>query len=162
MSISKLGLAMSLVAALSVSPAVDAQAAPDFTLKSQNDVNLRLAEQRGDIILLNFWASWCGPCLQEMPKLDKLAQKYQGMGVQIWGVNVESDSAAAKAYLEKVRVNFPILFDVTNDVSAAYSVQAMPTTVILNKDGEIASVHRGYQSGYEQKYENDIKKLLRE
>lgn len=136
--------------------------APDFTLKALDGSNLRLAEQKGDIMLINFWASWCGPCIQEMPALDKLAQKYQPMGVQVWGVNVENDSSAAKAYLNKVQVAFPILFDTENTVSKAYQVDAMPTTVILDKDGKVRAVHRGYQPGYEKKYENDIKQLLRD
>lgn len=139
-----------------------AELAPDFSLKTQQGHNLRLAEQRGDIIVLNFWASWCGPCLQEMPKLNQLAEKYQDLGVQVWGVNVENDNAAAQAYLAKLPVNFPILFDSENVVSKAYAVKAMPTTVIINKDGNVSAVHFGYQSGYEKKYENDIKKLLRE
>ena len=144
----------------SISPVL--ATAPDFTLKTLDGTNLRLAEQTGDIMLINFWASWCGPCIQEMPALDKLAQKYQALGVQVWGVNVENDSTAAKAYLSKVKVAFPILFDVDNSVSKAYQVDAMPTTVILDKDGKVRAVHRGYQPGFEKKYENDIKQLLRE
>ncbi|MDP5135282.1 TlpA family protein disulfide reductase [Rheinheimera baltica] len=136
--------------------------APDFTLKALDGANLRLAEQRGDIVLINFWASWCGPCIQEMPQLDKLAQKYQMLGVQVWGVNVENDSAAAKAYLNKVQVQFPVLFDTDNSASKAYQVEAMPTTVIIDKDGQLRTVHRGYKPGYEKKYEDDIKTLLRE
>ncbi|HEX5792821.1 MAG TPA: TlpA disulfide reductase family protein [Rheinheimera sp.] len=142
--------------------ALQAEQAPDFTLKALDGANLRLAEQRGDIVLINFWASWCGPCIQEMPQLDKLAQKYQMLGVQIWGVNVENDSAAAKAYLSKVQVQFPILFDSENSVSKAYQVEAMPTTVILDKDGHIRNVHRGYKPGYEKSYEDNIKAILRE
>ena len=141
---------------------LSAETAPDFTLKALDGTNLRLAEQRGDIMLINFWASWCGPCIQEMPALEKLAQKYQMLGVQVWGVNVENDSAAAKTYLAKVQVSFPILFDVDNSVSENYRVQAMPTTVILDKHGAVHSVHRGYKPGYEKKYEDDIKGLLRE
>ena len=153
---------LALVLACSLGLAVQAQTAPDFTLKALDGNNLRLAEQRGDIMLINFWASWCGPCIQEMPALDKLAQKYQMMGVQVWGVNVENDSSAAKAYLSKVQVAFPILFDVDNSVSKDYRVEAMPTTVILDKDGKVRTVHRGYKPGYEKKYEDDIKTLLRE
>ena len=152
---------LSLVLLLgSISPVL--ATAPDFTLKALDGTNLRLAEQKGDIMLINFWASWCGPCIQEMPALDKLAQKYRMLGVQVWGVNVENDSAAAKAYLAKVQVGFPVLFDVDNTVSEAYQVAAMPTTVIVDKNGTVRSVHRGYQPGYEKKYENDIKGLLRE
>ena len=161
-----LGLLLTVLPLSAQSASINASAgqravAPDFTLKALSGVNLRLAEQRGDIIVLNFWASWCGPCIQEMPELDKLASKYQPLGVQIWGVNVEADSSAAQKYLSKTRVEFPILFDTENSVSASYQVQAMPTTVIINKDGDVHSVHRGYKPGYEQKYENDIKTLLR-
>lgn len=149
-----------LLAALALP--LQAAQAPDFTLKALDGNNLRLAEQRGDIMLINFWASWCGPCIQEMPALDKLAQKYQMLGVQVWGVNVENDNKAALAYLNKVPVGFPVLFDVDNSVSKAFQVEAMPTTVIIDKNGAVRSVHRGYQPGYEKKYENDIKGLLRE
>ncbi|MCF4008185.1 MAG: TlpA family protein disulfide reductase [Alishewanella sp.] len=141
--------------------ATDSAQAPDFTLKSLTGVNLRLAEQRGEIIVLNFWASWCSPCLQEMPALDQLANKYRPLGVQVWGVNVEADSRAAQKYLSKTQVQFPILFDTENSVSERYQVQAMPTTVIINQHGDVFSVHRGYKPGYEQKYEDDIKTLLR-
>ena len=97
-----------------------------------------------------------------MPQLDKLAQKYQPLGVQVWGVNVENDPSAANAYLNKVNVEFPILFDLDNSVSKAYRVEAMPTTVILDKNGTVRSVHRGYKPGFEKKYEDEIKGLLRE
>jgi peroxiredoxin len=153
---------LALVLACFLAVTAQGATAPDFTLKALDGNNLRLAEQRGDIMLINFWASWCGPCIQEMPALDKLAQKYQALGVQVWGVNVENDSTAAKAYLSKVKVEFPILFDLDNSVSKAYQVDAMPTTVILDKDGKVRAVHRGYQPGFEKKYENDIKQLLRE
>ena len=151
-----------LALALAINGVAAAEQAPDFTLKAIDGNNLRLAEQRGDIMLINFWASWCGPCIQEMPQLDKLAQKYQPLGVQVWGVNVESDSSAAKAYLNMVSVGFPIWLDQDNAVSKAYQVEAMPTTVILDKDGQVRSVHRGYKPGVEKKYEEDIKGLLRE
>ena len=151
-----------LVSAMGMAATTQAATAPDFTLKARDGNNLRLAEQRGDIMLINFWASWCGPCIQEMPQLDKLAQKYQPLGVQVWGVNVENDPSAANAYLNKVNVEFPILFDLDNSVSKAYRVEAMPTTVILDKNGTVRSVHRGYKPGFEKKYEDEIKGLLRE
>lgn len=151
-----------LLSAMGMAATTQAATAPDFTLKARDGNNLRLAEQRGDIMLINFWASWCGPCIQEMPQLDKLAQKYQPLGVQVWGVNVENDPSAANAYLNKVNVEFPILFDLDNSVSKAYRVEAMPTTVILDKNGTVRSVHRGYKPGFEKKYEDEIKGLLRE
>ncbi|WP_298442734.1 TlpA disulfide reductase family protein [uncultured Ferrimonas sp.] len=138
--------------------------APDFTLKSLSGSNLNLAEQRGDIMVINFWASWCGPCRKEMPILDEMQQKYQDLGVQIWGVNVEQDNQAGRQFLANLNteLRFPILFDANNDLSESYNVIAMPTTVIVDRDGKVRQVYHGYKDGYEKKYEKTIKKLIRE
>ncbi|GAA5217514.1 TlpA family protein disulfide reductase [Corallincola platygyrae] len=136
--------------------------APDFTLKSDSGENIRLSELRGEIVLLNFWASWCGPCRQEMPELDKLAMDFADLGVKVLGVNVEQDPAQGKAFLKNLPVSFPILFDTTNSVTETYQVDAMPTTVLIDRDGQIRFHHRGYQPGYEDTYRQQIKRLIRE
>lgn len=136
--------------------------APDFTLAQYQGGNLKLSEQRGNVVLLNFWATWCGPCRTEMPELDKLAKKYAELGVVVIGVNVETEDNGVKAYLSDIPVSFPILLDVNNIASKAYDVQAMPTTVIIDKDGKVRSLHRAYQPGFEKKYEDDINALLAE
>jgi thiol-disulfide isomerase/thioredoxin len=136
--------------------------APDFTLKAHAGGNFRLTEQRGSVILVNFWATWCGPCRQEMPVLDELAKKYADLGVQVIGVNVETETDGVQNYLSEVPVSFPILLDLENIASKAYDVKAMPTTVIIDKDGRVRALHRSYQPGYEKKYEDDINGLLAE
>lgn len=136
--------------------------ASDFTLKSRSGENVRLAELSGDVILLNFWASWCGPCRQEMPALQKLQDKYEDLGFTVLGVNVEEDASGADAYLKDVPVSFPILFDPDNTVTKAYDVKAMPTTVIIDRDGNMRYLHLAYKPGYEDKYAEQIKTLLRE
>jgi peroxiredoxin len=136
--------------------------APDFTLKSQNGDNIKLSELRGKVILINFWASWCGPCRQEMPELDQLYQHYRSLGFTILGVNVEENSDAAKSLLKDVRVTFPILFDNTNKVSDLYKVQGMPSTIIVDRDGNKRYRYIGYQHGYEQEYQKQIRNLIRE
>ena len=75
------------------------QSAPDFTLKSTQGINLKLAEQRGQIIVINFWASWCGPCRKEMPVLQTFHSKYKSLGVFVWGVNVEQENQAGRDFL---------------------------------------------------------------
>ncbi|WP_111641636.1 TlpA family protein disulfide reductase [Marinimicrobium alkaliphilum] len=136
--------------------------APDFTLKSASGENLRLAEQRGQVVMINFWASWCPPCLQEMPLLDEIYQRYQPAGFNLLGINVEQDTAAAEALLEELGVSFPILFDPDNQVSRDYQVQAMPTTVLVDKNGVVRYVNRGYQPGDEDKYRAQVRELIRE
>ena len=74
--------------------------APDFTLKTLGGPNLRLEEYRGQVVLINFWASWCGPCRQEMPILDRLHQRYEDTGFAVWGVNVEGETAPAQKIVD--------------------------------------------------------------
>ncbi|RCU50042.1 MULTISPECIES: TlpA family protein disulfide reductase [Corallincola] len=136
--------------------------APDFTLKSSTGENIRLSELRGEIVLLNFWASWCGPCRQEMPELEALATDFADLGVKVLGVNVEQDPSEGMAFLKDITVSFPILFDKTNEVTELYDVDSMPTTVLIDRDGQIRFHHRGYKPGYEDTYRQQIKSLIRE
>ena len=136
--------------------------APDFTLKSRDGKNVRLSDLRGQVVLLNFWASWCGPCRQEMPILDEIHNKYKALGFSVLGVNLDVKSKKAINYLKDTPVSFPVLYDPKGDVSVQYGVQAMPSTVIIDKDGNVRFLHEGYKSGYEDDYRKQIKSLLRE
>jgi peroxiredoxin len=136
--------------------------APDFTLKSQNGDNIKLSELRGKVILINFWASWCGPCRQEMPELDQLYQHYRSLDFTILGVNVEENSDAAKSLLKDIPVSFPVLFDNANTVSKLYKIKGMPSTIILDRDGNMRYMYMGYQRGYEQEYQKQVRALIRE
>jgi peroxiredoxin len=136
--------------------------ATNFTLKSASGENIRLSEYRGQVVLINFWASWCGPCRQEMPHLDAIHQKYEALGFTVFGINVEQDRNMADKVLRDIPVTFPILFDEQNLVSQIYDVDAMPATVLVDRDGEIRYMHRGYKPGYELEYEKQIKSLIRE
>lgn len=136
--------------------------APDFTLKSRSGENIKLSELRGDVVMINFWASWCAPCRQEMPLLEEMSKKYSDLGFTLLGVNVEEDSSQADKLLREVPVSFPILFDNKNDVTKLYEVVAMPSTVMVDRDGNMRYLHRGYLPGYEAEYVKQIKELVRE
>jgi peroxiredoxin len=138
------------------------QPAPDFTLKSLDGPNLRLEEYRGQVVLLNFWASWCGPCRQEMPVLDRLHQRYADTGFAVLGVNVEGEEGPARDLLAKVPVTFPVLIDEGQRVSELYDLQAMPSTVVIDRDGVVRFVHRGYRPGDEEGYVEMVKQLIGE
>jgi len=137
-------------------------AAPDFTLKSNQGKNIRLQDLRGQVVMLNFWASWCGPCRQEMPLMDVIYKKYEKLGFTILAVNVDEDSSDADAFLNSVPVTFPVLYDNDSKVSELFDVDAMPTTVMIDRDGNKRFLHRGYKEGYEIDYEKQVKKLVRE
>jgi peroxiredoxin len=136
--------------------------APDFTLPARAGGEVSLAGQRGQVVLINFWATWCGPCRQEMPLLDQIYQRYKGLGFTLLAVNVEEDSAGAEAWLKETPVSFPVLFDRANAVSKQYDVTAMPSTVILDRKGNIRFVHYGYKPGTENEYQDQIRQLIRE
>jgi len=138
------------------------QEAPDFALKSASGSNLRLSEYRGDVVMINFWATWCGPCRQEMPLLNDLYARYNRVGFSLLGVNIDDDSSRALEMAEELGVSFPVLFDERKEVSKLYQVEAMPVTVLVDREGKVRHVHLGYKPGYEEKYLTQIRALLRE
>lgn len=136
--------------------------APDFTLKSKSGENMRLEEQQGNVVLINFWASWCAPCREELPHFEEMQQQYEDLGFTVLAINVDEDPAKARVLLDDVEVSFPVLFDHKDKVSKLYDVRAMPTTVIVDRDGNKRLTHYGYKSGDEKKYQTVVKALLRE
>ena len=136
--------------------------APDFTLKSRSGENVKLSEHRGEVVMINFWASWCAPCRQEMPLLEEMYKKYSDLGFVLLGVNVEEDSSKATELLRDIPVSFPVLYDNKNEVTKLYKVVAMPSTVMVDRDGNMRYLHRGYLPGYEAEYIKQIKELVRE
>ncbi len=152
----------SMLVSLSAWSATVSGPAPNFTLKSLSGKNLKLSELAGNVVLINFWASWCGPCLQEMPLLNKIHNKYEPLGFTVLGVNVEQNSDKARAFLAERGVDFPVLLDTKNQVSQLYDVVAMPTTVMVDRDGNMRFLHKGYKSGDEAQYREIVKKLVRE
>lgn len=127
------------------------------------DANFEAVTSRTELpVVVDFWASWCGPCRKEMPLLDQLYQQYKPLGFTVLGVNVEEDPAQARTLLGKVPVSFPVLFDGTNAVSKQYDVVAMPTTVMVDRNGKMRYLHKGYMPGYEDAYQQQVRALLTE
>ena len=136
--------------------------APDFTLRSVGGANLRLQEQRGQVVLVNFWATWCGPCRQEMPHLNRLYDKYRSSGFVLLGVNIDDDPRAAADLATKLGLHFPVLLDTDKKVSRVYDMSAMPATLLIDRDGRVRHIHRGYRDGVERTYEEQVRGLLKE
>ena len=141
---------------------MEGETAPNFTLKAANGDNMRLSEYRGHVVMLNFWATWCGPCRQEMPHLNELYEAYENLGFVVLGVNLDEKKQRAHSLVSELGVSYPTLFDLDKKVSRSYDVDAMPTTVLIDRDGIVRHVHRGYRPGYIEMYQEQVRKLLRE
>jgi peroxiredoxin len=151
-----------LVASLGIAATLSGPA-PNFTLQSRDGKPVALADLKGQVVMVNFWATWCQPCRQEMPHLEALYKRYNSLGFTLLGVNVEDNPEGAKKWLdENGPVTFPVLLDPKNQVSKLYKVVAMPSTVLVARDGTMRFIHHGYKAGYEGEYQNQVRALLRE
>ena len=143
--------------------AVTVQApAPDFTLRNTEGRNLRLKEQRGQVVLVNFWASWCGPCKQEMPHFNRLHDKYRSAGFVLLGVNIDEDAKLGAATAGRWGLKFPVLLDTDKTVVRQYDLGSMPATVLIDRDGRVRHLHRGWHDGLDNTYERQIRALIKE
>ncbi len=133
--------------------------APDFTLKSDQGDNRKLSEYRGKVVLINFWASWCGPCQQELPKLSELRGLHDDYDFELLAVNIDEEPEKALRLAKKLGINFPILFDESKKVSKLYDIDAMPMTILVDRNGDVRYMHRGYKESYLSLYQQQIKKL---
>jgi thiol-disulfide isomerase/thioredoxin len=136
--------------------------APTFSLPSRGGATIDLTQYKGQVVMINFWASWCVPCRQEMPLLESIYKKYKPLGFTLIGVNVEPDQKDAEGFLKQTPVSFPVLFDAKSQVSSLYNVQVMPTTVFIDRKGNVRLVHQSYQPGAENLYLDQIRTLIRE
>jgi cytochrome c biogenesis protein CcmG/thiol:disulfide interchange protein DsbE len=119
--------------------------APDFALETAEGKTIRLSELRGQPVVLNIWASWCGPCRAEMPALQRVYQAYQAQGLEILGLNstAQDDRQLAQAFVAEQGLTFPILFDTQGEATRLYAVRALPTTYFIDAQGVIQEVVTG-------------------
>ncbi len=138
-------LADSESAALPPAPAIG-HPAPLFTLPTLAGESLALADLHGQPVVLNFWASWCGPCRAEMPELQRLHDRLSETGVVVLGVNQGESPETAAAFLQALDLNFPVALDQRTGVSQRYLVNSLPTTFFIDRGGVIRSTFIGPMS----------------
>jgi len=130
-------LACPLVLHAAATPARDGAVAPDFTLKSTEGRNLRLSEYRGDVVVLTFWASWCGPCRAVLAQLNSQPAQPGGDRATILGVNLDGDAGRAESIARFLGLTFPTLVDTRQSVGRLYDIEKLPFTVLLDRDGVV-------------------------
>ncbi len=133
--------------------------APDFALKDSTGRTVKLSDFRGKVVLLNFWATWCGPCKIEIPWFMEFEQKHKDQGFVVLGVAMDDDGwDVVKPYLERQRVNYRVVMG-TPEIADLYGgVESLPTTFLVDREGRIARIHIGLVS--KKDYQDDIDQLL--
>jgi len=143
---------------LSIS-AYAAKPAPDFTLSDINGTKTTLSAQKGKVVFIDFWASWCPPCRASIPKVEKLYEKYKGANVVFYGINVENDSNAAKKFAVKQGIQYTVLIGDEN-VSKDYEINGIPAFYIIDQQGNIAEHYVGFSYGVDDQWADRIDALL--
>jgi peroxiredoxin len=135
-------------------------AAPDFVLKDDTGADVRLSAYRGKVVLLNFWATWCWPCRVEIPWFIEFESTYANRGLAVIGVSMDEDGWNSVApYLAEMAVDYPVVIG-NRDLATLFAVNALPMTLLIDREGKIATTHVGIVS--KSDYENEIIRLLRE
>jgi len=129
---------------------------------SPEKTSLNLKQYKGKVVYLDFWASWCGPCLKSFPYMNKLERDFKNEGLQVIAVNLDEDINEAYEFLEKVPANFLLAQDKQQKCAKAFELQAMPTSYLIDRQGVVRHVHLGFRSGEVGELQEKIKQLLAE
>lgn len=128
------------------SGAVVGAVAPDFSLQSVDGVEASLSDYRGEVVLLNFWATWCAPCRLEMPAFQQRYRELAPEGLQVLAVNFDESEEEVRAFQQELDLSFPLLLDPGGMVQRIYRVLGYPTTYLVDRDGVIQAIHVGIMS----------------
>jgi cytochrome c biogenesis protein CcmG/thiol:disulfide interchange protein DsbE len=124
---------------------------------------VRVADAAGKVRVIDFWASWCDPCREQLPALDRLAREHGPSGLEVYGVAFDEDRAMVEAFLVHTPVSFPVLWDRGGErLSARFEITRLPTTLLVDRAGVVRSVHLGYDAAEGRKLEDEVRRLLAE
>ena len=137
--------------------------APDFSLPLLgSDEQARLSDYRGQVVLVNLWATWCKPCEEEMPSMERLRQALRDRGFEILAISVDEKVADVEAFQAQMGLSFPIAWDPSEDVARSYQKMGLPESVLVGRDGVVVEQYRGPRDWDAEVYRRRIEALLDE
>ena len=145
---------------LSGSAALAASKAPAFTLPSDSG-EVSLEQYRNQVVYVDFWASWCVPCKHSFPWLNQMQERYGDEGLKVIAINLDKDRDHAKAFLERVPADFDIAYDPEGGVAELYSLKVMPSSYLIDREGNLVHAHKGFKSSDGSRMEDMIRELLK-
>jgi len=142
-----------------ISPAALATKAPVFELPGDSGP-VSLKKYRNQVVFIDFWASWCVPCKYSFPWMNEMQERYGEDGFKVIGINVDKDKAMAEKFLELVPASFDIAYDPEGEVADLYSLKVMPSSYLIDRDGNLVHAHKGFKTSDGSRMEDMIKKLI--
>lgn len=133
--------------------------APEFALQDLEGKEVSLADQKGQVVLVDFWATWCGPCVQELPHIQAIHQKYRDQGLIVLAVSTDIQKDIVQPFISKNKYTFPVLH-ADSEIQSNYGVSGIPTVYIIDRQGSIRFHHVGYGPGGEKQLEKEVEQLL--
>ena len=140
--------------------ALIALAATSVAVAKDAEPSLDLAAHKGQVVVIDFWASWCTPCRRSIPWLNQMRAKYGERGLVVIGVNVDKDGEDAARFLREVPIDFAVVYDPAGELAARYGVEGMPSTYVYSRDGDLVARHLGFQNAKRPEYEALLERLL--
>jgi len=134
--------------------------APKLSGKDLDGNPLSLAKLKGKVVIVDFWASWCAPCKEEMPVLERLKSKYGKYGLAIVGVSVDGDAGKAGKFLRDLKVTFPSIHDASHAIAERYRPKKMPTSILIDRKGTVRFIHAGFKAADAKAIEREVRSLL--
>lgn len=151
-------IVLGVICSLSLQLTVTAKAGDSVSSKMM--LEQLVLKHKGNVIYLDFWASWCGPCRKSFPWMNKVQEKYQDQGFTIISINLDSNKVLADKFLQEVPANFVVIYDPQGKVAKHFNIQGMPSSILIGRNGMIKSSHSGFFNKKISQYQQEIEHLL--